>query len=556
MKDTLSRLYRLQVLADQLRTTNRRKTELEDLRQLNHRDYDALHRLLKQQSAGLDEALRLKMTIYREMNNGCSHISKIRKAQSLQTKKIDFRSEVLLDKRLTSSQNTLTIKFRELNQLLWQLGEPLHHPTYLHAHLSGFLEIQELLEVERDLQMSFAGYDISAKATRSGETVEAYLQRRCADGALLVKKIGGAGRFNTFLLLSESECGALVEDGYQNLISEDQKLLESKLTPVEDKRVIRDRLQAIQAHFDACARSFSKLRDSEPRPKNYDEVLQDASSLSHGELRDLLKSHLPFTAAGRPDLGEPILTDQFDVDFAINPQGFLQIFQEKYDRLTQLRLKMDRVEELQERELHTEEAKVSHKTEMQERLGAELASTPEGRRQYRRFNKILEARDNCAVSYIKRPASRLNNPFSYEDEYFCSGCNVVISTAKHQKVKRLTEIESCDSCNRILVPFAHVTYEKEEVDPLLISEEDRIAMEESGALGLIPACSNCGSELYEDKELKLELDPSPLLTSICVGCHSIVVPLNLDRDEATGETETLLGVSESTEVVETPEEEA
>ena len=134
MKETLSRLYRLQVLADQLRTTNRRKTELDDLRQLNHRDYDALHKLLKQQSAGLDEALRLKVTIYREMNNGCSQISRIRRAQSLQTKKIDFRSEVLLDKRLTSSQNTLMIKFRELNQLLWQLGEPLHHPTYLHAH--------------------------------------------------------------------------------------------------------------------------------------------------------------------------------------------------------------------------------------------------------------------------------------------------------------------------------------------------------------------------------------------------------------------------------------
>ena len=166
--------------------------------------------------------------------------------------------------------------------------------------------------------------------------------------------------------MSESECSALVEDGYQGLISEDQKLLESKLTPVEEKRVLRDRIQVIQAHFEACSRSFSKLRDGEPRPKNYDEVLQEASELSYGELRDLLKPHMPFTSAGRPDLGEPILTDQFDVDFAINPQGFLQIFQEKYDRLTQLRLKMDRVEELQERELRTEEDKVSHKTEMQE----------------------------------------------------------------------------------------------------------------------------------------------------------------------------------------------
>ena len=109
MKETLSKLYRLQVLADQLRTTHRRKIELKKLRELNDHDYHSLHRLLNQQQSGLEEALALKKTIYREMFNGCSQIARIKRAQNAQNKKIDFRSEVQLDKRLTSSQNMLKI---------------------------------------------------------------------------------------------------------------------------------------------------------------------------------------------------------------------------------------------------------------------------------------------------------------------------------------------------------------------------------------------------------------------------------------------------------------
>ena len=537
MRDTLSRLYQLQVLADQLRTIKRRQAELDDLRQLNNSDYDALHKLLKQQSAGLDEALRLKTTIYREMHNGCSQIARIRRAQSIHTKKIDFRNEVLLDKKLTISQNTLMIKFRELNQLLWQLGEPLHHPTYLHAHLNGFTDIQELLEIERDLQLSFAGFDISAKATRSGETVEAYLQRLCSDGASIIKRIGGPSRYNSFLTLSESECSSLMEDGYYGLVAEDHNALESKLTTAEDKRLIRERIQTIQAHFEACARSYAKLKDGEPRPKNYDEILQGAASMGYSEMRDYLKPHIPFTTAGRPALDEAILTDQFDIDYAINPQGFLQVFQEKYDRLTQLRLKMNRVEDLQERELRNEEAKVSHKKEMQDRLEGELNATRESSMHLRTFNRILNARDHYAVAYVKRPESELRKTFNYEDEHFCSGCNVVISKAKYQRVRSLQSLQTCDSCNRILVPFAHIVYEKEEVDPLLVSEEERIAMEERGELGLIPACSNCGGELYADKELKIEFEPSAQLTSPCPSCHSVVVPLDFIVSTAEAEPE-------------------
>jgi hypothetical protein len=524
------------VLADQLRTTHRRKAELKKLRELNDHDYTSLHRLLNQQQAGLEEALQLKKTIYREMYNGCQQIARIKRAQTAQTKKIDFRSEVQLDKRLTSSQNMLMIKFRELNQLLWQLGEPLHHPTYLHAHLNGFVELQELLDIERDLQLSFAGFDLSAKAVQEEETVETYLQRRCADAAGLIKKIGGAGRVNTFLSLSESECAALAEDGYQSLIEEDQKQLESKLTPVEEKRILRDKLQEIQTHFEACARSFAKLNNGEPRPKNYDEVLSEASALSYAEMSDLLKPLIPLSLEGRPEHEVQLLTDQFAVDYAINPHGFLQVFQEKYDRLIQLRLRMDRVEELQERELRNEETKVSRQLIMQDKISAELRTDAKSRRYLNLYNRIAEARDLYAVAFVKRPVAQCNEPFSYDDQFFCSGCNVVISKGLHQRTRRLEEVQICDSCNRILSPFAHITYVKEEVDPLLVSEEERIEMEERGELGMIPACSNCGGELYDNKEAKTEIEPSEALTTTCQSCFSFIVPIAVQEEEDAAES--------------------
>ena len=242
MRNTLSKLYQLQVLADQLMTTHKRADELKKLRELNDSDYKSLHRLLNQQIAGLEEALRLKKTIYREMQGACREIARIKQAQNRQTKKIDFRSEVHLDKQLTKYQNTLSVKFRELNQLLWQLGEPLHHPTYLYAHTNGFQEILELIEIERDLQLVFAGYDISDKTAKSSETLVAYLQRRCTEGAALLKKIGGAVRYNAFLALSESECAQIAEDAFTGLIAEDKEVLEFKLTPVEEKRVLCDKI--------------------------------------------------------------------------------------------------------------------------------------------------------------------------------------------------------------------------------------------------------------------------------------------------------------------------
>jgi hypothetical protein len=530
VKDTLSKLYRLQVLADQLMTTHKQADELKKLRELNEYDYQSLLRLLNQQQEGLNEALRLKMTIYREMYSCCHEVGRIKKVQSKQTNKIDFRNEVQLDKQLTKYQNTLSVKFRELNQLLWQLGEPIHHPTYLQAHLMGSMEIYNMLEIERDLQLSFAGYDISPKLKRTQESTEAYLQRRCIDAAGLVKKMGGVGRFNTFLMLSESECLRLVDDGYAGLIAEDQKTLESKLTPVEDKRILRDKILRIQTHFETSARSYTKLGSTEARPKNYDEILLEASTLSYEEMKARLKSLIPFSAEGRPEFNDGLLTDQFDLDYAINHTGFLQVFQEKYDRLTNLRLRMNRVEELQERELRNEEAKVADKESMRQEIITELATNPKTRRLYKTYDKIYEKRELVAVAYVKRPTVNLGNSFNYNDEFFCSGCNVVISKGLHQQVRRLDKEYFCDSCNRILVPFTHITYVKEEVDPLLISEEERIDMEERGDLGHIPACSNCGDELYENKELRVEVTPSLSYSTPCMSCYSFIVPLSLGED--------------------------
>jgi RNase P subunit RPR2 len=107
----------------------------------------------------------------------------------------------------------------------------------------------------------------------------------------------------------------------------------------------------------------------------------------------------------------------------------------------------------------------------------------------------------------------------------------VISKGLHQQVRKLEKLQSCDSCNRILVPFTYVTYVKEEVDPLLVSEEERIAMEERGELGQIPACKNCEGELYENKELKQELKPAADCSSFCPKCYSFIVPISLEDED-------------------------
>jgi hypothetical protein len=102
---------------------------------------------------------------------------------------------------------------------------------------------------------------------------------------------------------------------------------------------------------------------------------------------------------------------------------------------------------------------------------------------------------------------------------------VTIPQGLRQRVRRQNELCTCPSCQRILVPFAHIANIKEEVDPLLVSEEERIAMEERGELGTIPACSNCGGELYDDKEEKREVEPASDLSSFCPSCYSFLVPL-------------------------------
>jgi predicted nucleic acid-binding Zn-ribbon protein len=179
---------------------------------------------------------------------------------------------------------------------------------------------------------------------------------------------------------------------------------------------------------------------------------------------------------------------------------------------------MDKVEELQARELQTEESKISEKLAIQDEICKQLHP-----RYLKMFEQISAAREHSGVAYIKR--SRVSS-----HEYFCSGCKVVVSKSLNQRVRRLKDIQRCYSCRRILVPFAHISYVKEEIDPLLVSEEERIAMEERGEIGLIPACSNCESELYSDKDLKIELEINPDLSTHCPQCYSYLVPLSFKEE--------------------------
>ena len=520
MKKTLSMLYQLQVLADELMSTNKKRHDLLELREQNYRDYNALSSLLDRQSADLNEALHLKSVIQRDMNGLSKEVEKIKERQMRVQSRIDYRQEVALDKQMSTYQNSLHVKFRELNQLLWRLGEPLRHPTYLKAHLNGFNELIELIDIEREFQLSFSGYNVSINLIEQGLSLDEYMTQLCTRGAKKIKAIGGVGRYNTFLKMNENDCRTLTEGGCDGLIAEDLKLIETKGLNSDEKRASRERVQRIQSAFVSASRSFQKLSVEDPRPKNYDELLRNCSSLSHLEIKETLEPLLPLSVDGDNGEYEEPLSEQFKLNAVINSRGFLHIFQEKYDRLSSLRLRMDKVEELQERELNTEESKVSLKLNVQEKLRDQLDA-----RSLKLFEKIAEARGHSAVAYVSLSAS--------DKESYCNGCKVVISKSLNQQVRRLENIQRCYSCQRILVPFAHITYVKEEIDSLLVTEEERIVMEERGELGLIPACSNCEEGLYADKETKREVLPTTDLKSYCPSCYSYLVPLDFKADTPT-----------------------
>ena len=189
----------------------------------------------------------------------------------------------------------------------------------------------------------------------------------------------------------------------------------------------------------------------------------------------------------------------------------------KEERLAELRVRMDKVEELQARELHTEETKLSAKLAVRDSICQKLEP-----KYLKLFERISSARDHSGVAYVKRSRGNLH-------ESFCSGCKVVVSKSLNQRVRRMQTIEHCHSCRRILVPFAHISYVKEEVDPLLVTQEELIAMEERGELGLIPACSNCEGGLHTDDQ-KTEIDINSDLTTHCPHCYSYLVPLSFNEE--------------------------
>ena len=78
MRHTLSMLYQLQVLSDQLTTTNKKRNELQDLRDQNALDYETLLSLLNQQNESLREAAELKDGVYSDMYRVAKLISEIK----------------------------------------------------------------------------------------------------------------------------------------------------------------------------------------------------------------------------------------------------------------------------------------------------------------------------------------------------------------------------------------------------------------------------------------------------------------------------------------------
>jgi predicted nucleic acid-binding Zn-ribbon protein len=495
-------------------STNKKRDDLKRLSDQNDSDYHSLANLLLLQRKDLDETEQLKFEVLRDMRRLAEQIKRIKETQAEVQSRIDYRREVALDKQITNYQNTLHVKFKELNQLVWQLGEPLYHPSLLKSHLNGALEQIAVFEVERNLQLVFAGYTI--KNEKKSISLE-QLQLQCLKAATLVKKLGGVSRFNNYLNLSDSQCKDLLDSAYDQLIAEDQKTVESKGVASEDKREPRARIEKIKTAFQAIGRSFTKLTH-DVRPKDYDERLRNCTQKSIEEMKESLFEHLLLCVNDEP-LDDDRICHQFSNSLVINPQGFLQVFKEKEERLEDLRLRMDKVEELQSRELNTEETKLSEKLGIQDSICQQLEP-----RYLKMFEQISAARDHSGVSYVKR--SRLNL-----HESFCSGCKVVVSKSLNQRVRRMQELQRCQSCRRILVPFAHIAYVKEEIDSLLVTEEERVAMEERGEIGLIPACSNCGGELYDDKDRKTEIKVNADLSTHCPHCYSYLVPLSFAKDK-------------------------
>lgn len=509
MKKTLSKLYQLQVLSDQLTSTNKKRQELNELREQNTLDYELLRTLLNKQNEGLYEATRLRDSIYRDLCDVAERISKIKERQVREQSRINYRVEVQLDRQLTSFQHAQHTKYRELNQLLWRIGEPLRHPSYLKAALEGHKDHMTLMDLEHTLQRSFAGYDLTHEAQAYEMTVSELLSAQCLKIVEQLKKVGGVVRYNQVLSISEAQCRDLTEGGFDALISEETKIMESPSAEADEKRAAREQVRHVQAYFTAALKSFAKLGDS--RPKEYEVILRQAAQTTDEDRQALLEPLMPLSASGTPSEGHAPLCDQYKSDYAINPQGLLQVSQEKFDRLLGLRLRMDKVEELQERELHSEESKMSEKLTLQETLRAEIEPQV-----LNKFDRLLKARDFKAVAYIQRINER---------ESSCSACRVTIPQGLRQTVRRQEKLSNCPSCQRLLVPFAHIDYIKEEVDPLLVSEEERIEMEERGEIGQIPACSNCEQQLYADKETKEVITPSADLSTFCPNCFSFIVPL-------------------------------
>ena len=505
-------LYQLQVLSDQLTSTNKKRQELVELRDQNTRDYEMLRQLLNQQNEGLQEASLLRDSVYHELYDVAQRITKVKSRQLEVQSKINYRVEVKLDRQLTSFQHTQHAKFRELNQLLWRIGEPLRHPTYLKAAFEGLEEHMRLMDAEHKLQRAFAGYDLTEEALAHDMTVSEYLGAQCLIAAEQLKKVGGVVRYNQLLSLSEASCRELTEGGFDALISEELKLMESPSAEQEARHEARDQVRHVQLHFTAACKSFSRL--DEPRPKTYEATLREAATLSDQERQELLEPLLPLCLEGAPAKPMAPLCDQFKSDYTINPRGLLHVAQEKFDRLLALRHRMDRVEELQERELRTDEGHMAEKLGLQDALRKQLDPRYLGR-----FERLMKVRDFRAVASVHR----IN-----DSESSCSACLVTIPPSLRQQVRRQAELCTCPSCQRILVPYAHINQIKEEVDPLLVSEEERIAMEERGEIGTIPACSCCGNELKANPETGEPVTPNEELSVYCQACFSFLVPLQFE----------------------------
>jgi predicted nucleic acid-binding Zn-ribbon protein len=508
-------LYQLQVLADLLRSTHKKRSELKKLKDQNDQDFHTLETLLLQQKSGLEEAVQLKYTVYKDMYRLSENIRRTREYQAEIQARIDYKREVALDKQMTSNRNTLQVKYKELNQLSWQIGEPLRHPSYLKALLNGQMELVELYDVERNLQMAFNGFDLSYELSQDQETLLDYLKRLSIRASVLLKKVGGVSKLNSFLKLSDADCKNLSEGIYENLTAEDEKFLAMKSAPAEEKRAARARIKRIKDGFTSGTRSFSKL-SSDPRPKEYEEYLKEAALFdSIEDIKSKLNIHLPFSVDGNSaDIVR--LSKRFTQDLAINENGSLHVFQEKLDRLEYIQIKMSKVEEFQGRELKTEEEKVSLKLTAQDHIKSKIEP-----KYLTRFERISQARNHIAVATIHR---------NHDGAGVCSACQVVMSKSLQQRVRKLQGLETCQSCQRILVPFAHIQYIKEEVDPLLVSEEERIAMEERGELGFIPACSNCENPLYKDKTSKEEIHVADDFTTRCDRCHAFLIALPTEEE--------------------------